>query len=105
MSPEHIYVYTACQIVMSETGQQWTYCVMFDDEHYEPYPPRAFDSEEDALKAATEFCDNRIDNITPIDGFHRRRNMSLSADISILAIVGFGLGTHPGRTGVFANVG
>ena len=77
MSPVHTYVYKACQIVMSEAEQQWTYCVMFDDEHYEPYPPRAFDCEEDALKAATEFCDNRIDNITPIDGFHRRRNMSL----------------------------
>jgi hypothetical protein len=62
MSPEHTYVYKACQIVMSEVEQQWTYCVMFDDEHYEPYPPRAFDCEEDALKAATDFA--TIESIT-----------------------------------------
>ena len=72
---EHVYVYKACQIVMSETAQQWTYIVIFEDEHYELYPPRTFNSEENALKAATEFCDNRI---TSIDGFHRRKNMSVS---------------------------
>ena len=77
MSREHTYVYKACQIVVSEAGQQWTYLVIFGDEHYEPYPPRAYDCEEAALKAATDFCDNRIDNVTPIDGFHRRKSMSV----------------------------
>jgi hypothetical protein len=62
---------------MIETGQQWTYIVIFEDERYEPYPPRAFGNEEEALKAACDFCDNRIDKLTPIDGFHRRKSMSV----------------------------
>jgi hypothetical protein len=74
MLGDHIYVYKAGQIVMSESGQEWTYIVIFEDKHYEPHPPRAFDCEEKALKAATDFCDNRIDNVTPIDGFHRRKH-------------------------------
>jgi len=74
MLGDHIYVYKAGQIVMSESRQVWTYIVIFEDKHYEPHPPRAFDCEEKALKAATDFCDNRIDNVTPIDGFHRRKH-------------------------------
>ena len=77
MLGDHIYVYKAGQIVTSEARQQWTYCVIFEAERYEPYPPRAFDNEEEALKAASDFCDNRIDNVTPIDGFHRRKSMSV----------------------------
>jgi hypothetical protein len=73
MSGDHTYVYKAGQIIMTETGQQWIYCVIFEDERYEPFPPRIFDNEEEALKAATDFCDNRIDNVTTIDGFHRRK--------------------------------
>jgi hypothetical protein len=78
MSQEYIYVYKACQIVIHfETEQRWTYIVIFEDQHYEPYPPRTFDSEEEALKAATAFCDIRIDNVTPIDSFHRRKKISM----------------------------
>ena len=77
MSIDYTYVYKACQIVMSEAGQQWTYIVIFEDEYYEPFPPRAYHCEETALRAATEFCDNRIDNVTPIDGFHRPKNVSV----------------------------
>ena len=77
MSIDYTYVYKACQIVVSETGQRWTYRVIFENEHYEPFPLRSFNNEEEALKAATEFCDNRIDNVTPIDGFHRRKNVSV----------------------------
>ena len=77
MLGDHIYVYKAGQIVMSESGQEWTYIVIFEDERYEPYPLRAFDNEEEALKAASDFCDNRIDNLRPIDGFHRRKSMSV----------------------------
>ena len=79
MSETHVYVFKACQIVLqSEHERPWTYVVMFEDEHYEPFPARAFDSEQDALNAATQFCENRIDNITPIDGFHRRKNITVS---------------------------
>ena len=68
MLGDHIYVYKACQIVVSEAAQQWTYIVIFEDEHYEPCPRRNFNNEEDALKAAT---------VSPIDGFHRRKNMGV----------------------------
>jgi hypothetical protein len=54
---------------MSEVGQQLTYIVIFEDEHYEPYLPRAFDNEEEALKAGMLFCDNRMDSVTSLDGF------------------------------------
>jgi hypothetical protein len=78
MSQDHIYVYKACQIVIQSAEGHWTYVVISNGEHYERYPPRTFDCEEDALKAAAAFCDYRMDNVTPIDGFHRRKNMSLS---------------------------
>jgi hypothetical protein len=78
MSQEHIYVYMACQIVIQqETEQRWTYVVISNGEHYERYPPRTFDCEEDALKAAAAFCEYRMDNVTPIDEFHRRKETSL----------------------------
>jgi len=79
MSETHVYVYKACQIVLqSEQERLWTYVVIFEDEHYEPFPARAFDCEEDALTAATRFCENRIENITRIDGFHRRMNITVN---------------------------
>ena len=77
MSTDYTYVYKACRIILNEAGQVWTYRVIFEEEHYEPFPLRAFDNEEEALKAATEFCDNRIDNVTPIDGFHRRKKVGV----------------------------
>jgi hypothetical protein len=46
MLGDHIYVYKAGQIVMSESGQEWTYMVIFEDKQYEPHPARAFDTEE-----------------------------------------------------------
>jgi hypothetical protein len=79
MSGTYTYVYQACQIVIQqETEQRWTYVVISNEEYYEPHPAKAFDSEEGALKAAAAFCDYRMGNVSPIDGFHRRKKMSLS---------------------------
>jgi hypothetical protein len=64
-------------MVMQSVEGRWTYIVISDGKHYERYPPRAFDSEEEALKAAAAFCDYRMDNVTPIDEFHRRKNTGL----------------------------
>jgi hypothetical protein len=77
MSQEHIYVYKACQIVIQLAEGRWTYVVISNGEHYERYPPRTFDCEEDALNAAAAFCDYRMDNVIPIDEFHRRKETSL----------------------------
>jgi hypothetical protein len=78
MLETYVYVYKACQIIIrSEAERLWTYVVIFEDQHYEPFPARAFDCVEAALKAVTQFCDNRIENVTPIDGFHRRKNVAV----------------------------
>jgi hypothetical protein len=46
---DHLYgvhnVYKVCQIVIREAVQLWAYIVILEDEHYELYPPRAFDNE------------------------------------------------------------
>lgn len=79
MSETCSYVYKACQIIIQSNAESlWTYVVILEDEHYEPFPARAFDCEEEAVKAATLFCDNRIENVTPIDGFHRRKNAAVN---------------------------
>jgi hypothetical protein len=76
MSETRIYVYKACQIIIQSNAERlWIYVVILEDEHYEPFPARVFDCEEEAVKAATQFCDNRFENVTPIDGFHRRKNV------------------------------
>jgi len=67
----------ACQIVLQSAEGRWTYVVISNGEHYEPYPLRTFDFEEDALKAAAAFCDYRTDNVNPIDGLHRRKETGL----------------------------
>jgi hypothetical protein len=60
-------------MVIQSVEDRWEYVVISNGEHYEPYPPRSFDCEDDALKAAAAFCDYRMDNVTPIDGLHRRK--------------------------------
>jgi hypothetical protein len=79
MSQEHVYPYKACKLVrQQERESNGRASSSSERDCFEPYPPRIFDSEEDALKAATAFCDVRIDNITLINSFHRRKKTGLS---------------------------